>query len=341
MRKLLPLLLVAFTAAAAEKAPVREVFPNDYTPQACAPDAAKICETFVQSKMTSYATVFRGFNLNQTWVDAHWDELIPLFRPLCAKAGSCFTVKDNDWIYCLDLLREEFLSTCDRYPKDSTDHEQCIMFSLTYYIGLGSKSKLAQQSQECVNARAPQEGERTLQYWMTPEKFDHGFDGLLTVNVHDAETHIPVRAKLTIDAGKLISTEGPISTGFYPTNWKAALKRVPNAQGHRDVVRPTATLSATGYQTITFPMPIDVPTAEVTMSPAASALQPGKNTITITARDTATGEPVELRVMAGDRTVGKTNTPVQLELTPGKKRPEIWVTSLFDRYSDVVVAPAE
>ena len=340
MKKLLLVLLVACTAAA-EKAPVREVFPNDYTPQACAGNADAICESFVQGKMSSYAAAFRAYNLSQAWVDAHWNEMTPLFRQLCAKVGSCFTVKDNDWVYCVDIVRDEFIATCDRFPEDSEDREECEMFALTYYIGLGTKSKLAQQAQECVAGEAAPETERTLQAWIAPEKFDLDFDDTLRVHVHDAETHIPVRAKVSIDAGKLIATEGTTATAFYPSRWKATLRRVPNAQGHRDVVAPTITLAATGYKPLIVPIAIDVPNVRVEMSPAVSALQPGQNTITVTARDAATGAPVEMRVMAGDRVVGNTNLPLQLELTPGKKRPEIWVTSLFDRYGDVVIAAAE
>jgi hypothetical protein len=291
--------------------------------------------------MSSNAATFRGFNLSQDWISAHWNEMIPLFRPLCAKIGNCFTVPGNDWVYCVDMLRNEFRATCDRFPKDSTDHEQCLMFSLTYYTGLGAKTKLSQQTKECVAAQPAQEGERTLQYWITPEKFKEGFDDLLRVHVYDAETHIPVRATVTFDAGKLVSTEGPISTAFYETKWTAGLKRVPNAQGHRDVVGATATVTANGYKTLTFPIDLAVPKVNITMSPAASELKPGKNAITVSAVDVVTGAPVEMRVMAGNRVVGNTNLPLQLELAPGQKRPEIWVTSLFDRYSDMVVAPAQ
>jgi hypothetical protein len=74
------------------------------------------------------------------------------------------------------------------------------------------------------------------------------------------------------------------------------------------------------------------------MTPSPDQLKPGKNIITVTARDAATGKPVEARVMAEDMAVGETNKPFELQLTRRDKRPEIWVTSLFDRYSDVVVA---
>jgi hypothetical protein len=119
------------------------------------------------------------------------------------------------------------------------------------------------------------------------------------------------------------------------------LTRIPNANGHRDVAAPEVRVEAPGYRTVTFRLPVDVPQMSVEMTPSLKKLKPGKNTVTIVARDTATGQPVEARVMGGGYTVlGKTNEPFELELVRGQKRPEIWVTSLYDRYSDVVVAPA-
>lgn len=79
----------------------------------------------------------------------------------------------------------------------------------------------------------------------------------------------------------------------------------------------------------------------VKMDPDPSELAPGTHTVTISAHDAATGEPVEARIMGGHHVLGKTNVPFELTIAKGEKRPEIWVTSLYDRYDDVVVAAAE
>jgi hypothetical protein len=117
--------------------------------------------------------------------------------------------------------------------------------------------------------------------------------------------------------------------------WKPKPVRVPNAAGHKDVLPPAVTLQAPGYRTVTFRLPMEIPSMKVTMSPAK--LRRGKNTVTVTAVDAATGKPVEARVMGGQLVLGKTNVPFELEVVG--KAPEIWVTSLYDRYNDVVVAP--
>ena len=339
MKKTLSLVLLLALPVLAQS-PVREAFPSDYKPSPCAADTAAVCETFAMERMSEYGANFRGFDMRQEWVNEHWGEMTKALTPHCAKMANCFTIKDNDWVFCLDLLREDFIGTCKRFPADSEDFRQCTMFAMTYYIGLGAKTKLHKEAQECVAAQPPA-AERALEAWLQPQTFHFGFDDLMTVYAYDAETHIPVRAVVTIDGGTLRSTEGPISTAGYATKWRAGLKRVPNAQGHRDLVGPTLTLTATGYRPLTIPMPMEVPKAIVEMTPSVAELKPGTNTITVTARDAATGKPAELRVMAGDRVLGKTNLPLQLELAPGKKRPEIWVTSLYDRYSDVVVVPAQ
>lgn len=339
MKKVLLLLLLAASAAA--EAPIRERFPDDYKPQPCATSGSAICESYSKDRMVDHASAHRGFDLRSEWVYAHYDEMVQAFAPICTKIGNCFTVKGNNWVYCVDMMKPDFLGVCDKYPEGTDEHRQCSMFAFTYYLGLGPQTKDHKAAQECVAAGPAQEGERTLEAWMEPTSFAADFNGKIAVYAYDSDTHIPVRARLSIDAGKVKSGEGPIATAGYPITWRAGLRRVPNANGHRDLIAPTMTLQATGYKPLTLPMAIEVPQLIVEMTPAATELKPGLNTFTITARDAKTGEPAEVRVMAGDLVLGNANAPVQLEIAAGKKRPEIWVTSLYDRYSDVVVAAAQ
>src|SRR5688572_32431227 len=48
-----------------------------------------------------------------------------------------------------------------------------------------------------------------------------------------------------------------------------------------------------GYETVTFPMPVDVRKMNVAMTPPADQLKPGKNTVTVTTTDPATGRSEE------------------------------------------------
>jgi hypothetical protein len=337
---LLLLVLPIVTLPAHAGGPViREAFPSDYKATPCAADTDSVCKSFNKEKMTEFGGTFRGFDIRPSWVNEHWDEMRKVISPSCAKIASCFTIKDNDWVYCVDLVRDEILGTCVRFPEGTEDRRQCSMFTMTYYIGLGSKASQHKAAQECTDA-APA-ADRTLTTWIEPQTFGHDFNGKLVVHAYDSETHIPVRAKWDIDSGTLTSTEGPVSTAGYISLWKAGLKRVPNAQGHFDVVSPTVTMTATGYKPVTFPIALDVPRLTVEMTPPVSKLKHGMNTITITARDAATGKPAAMRVMAGDRVIGRANAPFQFEWPRGKKRPEIWLTSLFDLYSDVVVAKGQ
>lgn len=358
MKKLLILVLLAASALAddaplkkdtpvttdtpaATAAPVPEFFPSDYTPAPCAASAAAVCETFHPLRMTAYATALHGYDLHQEWVDAHWDEMSKIILPLCGKIGNCFTVKDNDWVFCLDLMRDEFLNTCSKFPKGTEDYDQCVKFSMTYYVGLGAKTKLDASVKDCVKALPPETAERSL-VASVKEKLEVDYEGPLTIYANDAETHIPVRAQLTIDgASQLRSTEGPKPTAGYPSKFRAKLTRVDDGHGHHAVVPPTVTLKANGYKTLTMPLPIAVPKMIVMMSPTADELKPGKNTVTVTATDADTGKPVYARIMTGEVVAGNANKPIVIELEKGKKRPEIWVTSLYDKYADVVIAPAK
>jgi hypothetical protein len=337
MKKTLAALLLLLATSALAQTTRREEFPSDYKPAPCAPDTDSVCKSLSQPKLREAAGTYRAFHIDDKWLAAHWTELTAEYRKICGKIASCMTLRDNTWQYCRDIMHDDFLAVCDRFPKGSEDAEQCGMVSLTYFIGLPSHQPLQEEAYACVAAQ-PQAPERTLEAWVDPEKVPLDFKGEIRFYAYDAETHIPVRALLEIDAGKLVSTEGPVPKTGYPNIWTARLKRVPRADGHADVVAPTVTLKATGYKPLTFKLNMDVPRMKVEMTPSADQLKVGKNTVTVTARDVTTGAPVEARVMAGKMIAGRTNQPFELELTEQDQLPEIWVTSLYDRYSDAVVS---
>jgi hypothetical protein len=341
MKKTLALLLFAALPLLAQTSEKREPFPSDYKPSPCAANADSVCATsFDRARFADAGSTFRGFSLHTEWMDAHWDEMRAAFQPLCAKIGNCFTVPVNDWVYCVDLMYNDFLGTCDRFPADSYDHDQCRQFAMTYFIALGAKTQLYEQAQSCVREQ-PATGEHSLEAYMVPEKFDIHHDGAFFVYAYDAETHIPVRAWMAIDAGKLKSTEGLEPRTGYKNMWEARAKTVTNAEGHQDAVLPTMTLTAPGYKALTMPMPLEIPHLVVEMTPSADKLRVGTNVITVNVRSAETGKPVWARVMAEGMVIGEANKPIELELTKKDKSPEIWVSTLDNRYSDVVVAKRE
>lgn len=337
--KKLAFLLVLLALPSLAESPKREIFPSDYTPSPCAPDAATLCKSFQKERMAEHGGNFRGFNMKQEWVNAHWDEMVETYTPLCAKIGNCFTVKGNPWVFCADMLVKDFIGACERFPADSEDRKQCGMFATIYFLGIVGKEE-HKAAQACVAAQ-PVTGTRTLEAWIEAPPLTPEFNGPFTAYAYDAETHIPVRAYFTIDAGTIDRNRGPKSITGYPVEWRAEFKAVPNAQGHRDLVAPSATFTAEGYEPLTIPIDIDVPKLIVIMTPPPTQLEPGMNTITVQTLDDVTSKPVEMRVMTGNRVLGKANAPLQFEWKRGEKRPEIWVTSLWNRYSDVVIAPAE
>lgn len=337
MPRLLAILIVLATPALAQ---TRPAYPDDYKPSPCA-TAAPVCKTFRQSQFAAIAGL-RGFDIGQEWVDAHWKELTEALEPACARIATCFAT--NEFTFCNDIVAEDvYANTCKRYPAGSKDWEKCEFFVRTYLTGHDRQSREPwQKIQECAKAQ-PSSGERTVEWWMFPEKIGPDYDGTFRVYAIDTETRVPVQALVMMDVKPKATTEAPGGqpTTFYKISWKPKLVRVPNAAGHRDVVPPEVRIEAPGYKTVSFPIPLDVANMTVKMDPDPSKLKRGKNTVTITAHDTATGEPVEARVMGGELVLGKTNVPFELEIVKGQKRPEIWVTNLYDRYSDVVVAPAE
>jgi len=336
MPRILAVLLLLAAPALAQS---RQPYPDDYEPSPCA-SVAPVCKTFRQSQFADIAAI-RGWDIGQEWVDAHWSDLSEALAPACAKIATCFAAPTNDFTFCNDLMsRELFATTCDRYPEGSVDREKCSFFVRTYMSGHDRNSREPWETiQECAKAQ-PATGERTLEWWVSPATIGPDYEGSFRVYAIDSETRVPVLARLHMDVKPTVyADDAPngLPSTFYQVPWKPKLVRVPNAEGHRDVAPPEVRIEAPGYQPVTFRLRMNVPQMIVKMSPDPSTLKRGKNSVTISAQDATTGEPVEARVMAGSTILGKTNVPFELEIVKGQKQPEIWVTSLYDRYSDVVV----
>lgn len=321
----------------------RQIFPDDYTPSPCAP--ANACRSYTQTEIAKAGARIHGLTyMNQAWIDAHWNELVTAFAPYCAKVRTCYAQPGNTNIFCDDQLMQTALSLCDRYPAKSEDREQCEFFSRAYGSGVQMNSeKPWREAQECAKANAkPNQPLRKLEVWTKPSVIPLDFKGKLIVYAIDSETRVPIQASYTIaDENLWADTPGGRPATGFAVKWKTKLVRVQNREGHRDAVPPTVTVVKEGYETVTLPLPVEARTMVVEMTPPASQWKRGTNTVTVNVRDSVTGKPVDVRVMVGHRDTADAGVPFEVEWKRGEKRPEIWVRSTFDLYSDVVVAPAE
>lgn len=349
MRKFLILIALAATTSlfAQSTAPTlppspRPVFPDNYSVSPCAPD--NVCESFAQYKFIAAARTFLGFTLNEEWMRTHWTELEPLMKPGCTKIANCYTVKGTYFTFCNDAVVPEMRRVCDRY-SDPFDNEQCLMFAETYVLGLDQNSrKKWEQAQKCALKDPQPAKSQPPIVWMVPEKLDLDYKGYIAVYALDPDTNLPVPAHITVQDTNLFASGTPLGRPFtyYPFKWPVKLVRVPNAQGHRDVVPPTVTVKAEGYPDVTFTMPVVIPKMNIAVEPPLESLKAGRdNLVTFKITDATSGKPIEVRLMMGDAMIGDSNKPVVVKWPRGTKRPEIWATSLFHRYNDVVVLPAE
>lgn len=339
MKKTLALLLLsaATTALASRPTAGHQPFPADYKPHPCAPSQA--CASLKQSEVVGVGATMRGYSITEEWLSANWNTMLEMIRPTCAKLATCYATQPNGSLFCMDLLFPEFWGLCDRYPKDSQDFEQCSMFMRVYTLRADLQDKETwKAAQACAVEKTPRTQVGKLEVWMAPKTIGSDYKGRITFYALDPETRVPIQALVEMPNQRL-SARAPGGKPWtnYDIEWDAKFLRVPNADGHTDLVAPTVSITADGFEPVTMQLPMTAPKLIVEMTP--SKLQPGKNTVTFAARDAETGKPVELRVMLGKTVLGDTNKPLEVEITG--KRQEIWATSLFDRYSDVVIAPGE
>jgi hypothetical protein len=337
-KSLLVLSLLAASIASAQTS-TRNPAPDDFTPTACAEPSR--CTTFPKSAFLSAAGTFTGKQLEPEWMDAHWDEFLPRFQNACSKMAACYAVPGNTFVFCNDVIMHR-VNACEEYEANSSDRYQCEIFVKTWLKGKDGTSRADFDAVQKCASSATTTGTRKMDLWFDKEAYELGDE--FTIFALDSETHVPLQAPVAVSNIKNVYSRDTVDGRLYadfPVPSPLRLERAPNAKtGHRDVRPPTVSVTMAGYEPVTLTIPLRVPQMIVELDPKASTWKPGKNTITVKAVDSVTGKPVDARVMAGDTVLGKTNTPLTFAVTAGK-RPEIWVTSLYDRYSDAIVLPAK
>ncbi len=339
------LLLAAVSASAGVFVPpsTRPVFPDDYTVSTCAPSS---CDTFIAEDFRSAAFRFLGISVDADWFQAHHEELVKLLTPYCQKRNTCLGTPGNGHMFCDDLITPGMRDVCDKpYPKDKDPHgwEQCKDWVEVFALGMTQQTLPTwKKAQACAKPGAVAHTEQP-DVWMAPEKIPPAYEGYLTIFAIDRETHIPVFGHITWEGQIIFAPSNPTgeTATYYPFKGPIKMMRIPNPEGHSDVVPPMVTVKYDYYPTMQYRLPMIVPRMKVFLQTGPDFKKPGKRTFTVTAIDADTEKPIEVLVMLGERTVGAANTPLTIERTKNEKLPEIWVTSAFDLYSDTVVAPAE
>ena len=336
----------AIAAPAVDAPPSTKGFPDDYKPAACAP--ANSCPTFDRAAMRSAAFKFLGLKLDPQWLDAHGDEMVQAFEPVCRKQATCLATPGNLFAFCNDIISPELRGVCDdRYPKgkNAQDHEQCEIFMETFTLGVDQRTQaIWNTAQACANERTPAvDKTKPLVTWVTPAEIPFDYTGYISIHAIDPDTRVPIQADLSVEGQIIYVSTNPIGSlqSYYPFKWKPKFTRVKSANGHTELVAPIVTVRAKHYPESTFRMPVAVPSLVLDLVPPIAQLHRGKNVITVVAKDAKTGKPAELRVMYGDTAVGTSNEPIELMIDKKTKRQEIWVTSLFDKYSDATVVAAQ
>jgi len=317
----------------------RPVFPDDYKTNACAP--ANSCVTYPLSEFVGAATSFFGWTLDAEWLQKHDAELRAAFAPACRKHATCFTVPDNSDMFCNDIFSAEIYHFCAaKYPDPkSHDGEQCREYAQVFALAVDQNARAIWGVAHGCALKSPVEHMKPLEVWMVPESIPYGYRKDVTFYSLDPDTHVPVYARITFEDHIIYAPSNPNgeTATYYPFPLKFHYVTVPNADGHHDVLAPMVTVSAAGYPETKFRLNTPPPRVTAEMSPPPSTLHHGENKVTVTTRD-ADGKPVEMRVMAGEQPAGPSNEPITIVWPKNQKRPEIWVTSLFNRYNDVVVA---
>lgn len=341
MRRLSLVFLLLATALHAQDAP-RPIFPSDYTPSPCAVQTS--CVSFADSAMASAGYQFYALQLDQDWAIKHGQEIKDAVAPYCRKHATCQAMPTNSYTFCADVLAADARPVCEKmFPKSGNRHdwEQCRQYLEVYLLGIDQNSVSSwKTAQACAKQQPSVTHTKPLDVWVVPNPIPYDYKGYVTFYGIDPDTKVPILADVKIEDQIIYDEANPAGSPatYYPMKLPFKYIRVPNNEGHTDSVTPMITISAAGYPPVNFRLPAPVPHAIVEMTPPA--LHPGKNVVTVTAKDSISGRQVDGRVMLGKDEAGFTNQPIEIDWKKGTARPEVWLKPYLNRYADVVIAPA-
>lgn len=344
MRQLSLVLVLFAIALHAEDAP-RPIFPDDFTPAPCALEVS--CISFPDSSMASAAYQFLALQLDQVWDAKHAAELKAAMAPYCRKHATCQTYPMNTYTFCDDVLAQDSRPLCEKmFPRGKNEHDwqQCNQWLETYLMGIDQNAiNTWKTAQACSQKQPAATHTKPLVIWMKPDPIPYEYKDYVTFYSLDPDTHVPVLSRVLLQDQIIYAPSNPTgqSATFYPFMMPFKFARVPNKEGHTDAVPPLITITAPGYPDTSFRLNAVMPKAIVELQPAPSALHVGTNEVTVLTRDSMNGKPVDGRVMVGEDEAGFANVPITIAWKAGTKRPEIWFRPYLNRYSDVVLVPAE
>jgi hypothetical protein len=344
MRSFFLFLATALLAAASygQQEAQRDPFPSDYTPSACAP--ANPCESFNPAVIPSAGGKFLGFDIDVRWLAAHDAEIRSAFEPYCRQLATCLATKNNNSMFCDDLVSAKArATTCNTlFPNSKHDNDLCAQFLEVYWLGVDQRTmQLWRTAQACAAKQPAVAHAKPPIIWMTPSALPVDYPDNVQFFALDPDTHVPLQADITFEDQIFYAPANPAgkASTYYPMKLPIKYIRVPNADGHTDAVPPIVTINTPDYPPVSFRLNAKVPSVHVEMTPGVPSLHPGANDVTVVAKDDS-GKAIDARVMVGNDEIGYTNQPIKMTLPEGK-RPEIWVKPFLDRYSDVVIAKAE
>src|SRR4029079_3311518 len=270
----------------------REIFPADFTPNACAVEVS--CISFADSSMKSAGFQFLGLDLDAAWLEKHGAEMKAAMAPLCRKHATCQTYPTNTYMFCDDVLTAEAHTLCGKlFPADKNAHDadQCKAWIEVYLMGVDQNAiNTWKTAQACTKKQPPAAHAKPLEIWMSPESIPYDYKGAVTFYAIDPDTRVPVLARVLLPNQIIYAPANPSGemATYYPFPMPFKYLRVPNKDGHTDAIPPTITISAQGYPDTSFQLPAVVPKAIVEMTPAT--LHAGRNEVTVAARDSINGK---------------------------------------------------
>src|SRR5260370_33497987 len=281
-------LLALMLSASPLFAQSHDFMPETFPVAPCAP--ANSCLSFTDSELVSSAFRFYGLQLDGHWVIDHRADVTKALDGACKRHATCLATPGSIFWFCDDVLAAEAHKVC---PKLFPNDEQCGIYIETWLLGIDLHAKESwEKARKCVAKSPPPQHGKPLDVWTDPETLSPLFKGKLTFYARDPATHMPVYAKFTFDNQILYAPSNPegLPATIYPFDYTPKFKRVPNADGHTDVVPPTVTVTAPNYPTSTLQLPAEVPKMIVTMK--RNQLHGGRNVLTIDTHDASTGKPV-------------------------------------------------
>lgn len=288
-------------------------------PVASACERADICDAPAARRYPSLARSI-GITVDAAWIEANIESIHASFAPGCEAFGNCLSVWGNSVDFCRLRFTVGLRAECEKtydISKDLRGWQQCRAVADVFSMRQIMAANAAWPAlQECAAGEAGAAGVASPVVRIEPADPAPGVATELVVEAYQPGTGYPMYGLISIGGTRMGETFQPVhyALRFEPVTdeWGRITLRTPEVLVEPNPARGS---NAPPFAAVRAAFATAIPETVLSFEPPPAEWKSGANVIRVTARDAASGEALEGRILKSGDVLGDVGEPVTIVLS--------------------------